>query len=514
MRDRVASTATVGATDGQGPQAVAGDEAEQAHFLVFRVGGEICAFALTLVQEIVRVPRIVGVPLSPPSVRGLVNLRGRVLPVISARGALDVPEEETPGEHSRIVVLQNAGGYGLLVDRVDGVATGEPAPLKTAQDVPGRDVFAGTLHAEGKVMLLLDAERLVRRELVALPVVDTLAEAAGLAALPGEVADGGVEDDVDGWRFVAFCVSGQEYGLPVESVREIGRVPEALSRVPHTASHLLGIAPLRGRLLPFVDLHALLGLPPAAESKQARVLVLSVGDGASVGLVVDTVNEVMHVEHAPEALPPLWERPEDAELQGMLCLDGGRRVVVMLAAERVLQSVLSELTTEGDAMSDEQPVDGFEVGEDAEMLVVFLLADQEFALPVDAVREILRVPEQLARVPGAADFVEGMVNLRGTVLPVLDHRRRLGLPGGGRGHRQRIVVVEGAGGSTGFTVDAVRDVLAVPKSSLGPAPALSEAQARVVRQVANLVEEGRMILVVDPEELVRGAEVPVSGARS
>ena len=61
-------------------------------------------------------------------------------------------------------------------------------------------------------------------------------------------------------------------------------------------------------------------------------------------------------------------------------------------------------------------------------LVIFRLGAEEFGVPIMAVQEIVRVPEQLTKVPRTPAFVEGVINLRGAVLPVIDQRSRLGLP--------------------------------------------------------------------------------------
>ena len=60
--------------------------------------------------------------------------------------------------------------------------------------------------------------------------------------------------------------------------------------------------------------------------------------------------------------------------------------------------------------------------------LVFRLGDDEFGLPIEAVEEVAQVPEQITRVPKTPKFLEGVVNLRGDVLPVIDQRRRFDMP--------------------------------------------------------------------------------------
>jgi purine-binding chemotaxis protein CheW len=151
--------------------------------------------------------------------------------------------------------------------------------------------------------------------------------------------------------------------------------------------------------------------------------------------------------------------------------------------------------------------DSSEDDDDDQQLVVFRVDDEEYCLGVDAVQEIIRVPEHLIRVPRALDFVEGLVNLRGTVLPVIDLRSRLGLARCDRDDLQRIVVVIIAGVRTGFVVDAVAEVIKLDQSVVQAAPELSQAQARLISSVANLEDSQRMLMLLDHTQLLGGAEL-------
>jgi purine-binding chemotaxis protein CheW len=127
------------------------------------------------------------------------------------------------------------------------------------------------------------------------------------------------------------------------------------------------------------------------------------------------------------------------------------------------------------------------------------------------VQEIVRVPEELTRLPKTPDFVEGVVNLRGVVLPVVDQRRRFGLPSLERNDRQRIMVYTIRGVRTGFIVDQVLEVIRIPASVIGPSPTLSEEQQRLIRRVANIEKQKRMILLLDIDQLLNTKELNAAG---
>ncbi len=275
---------------------------------------------------------------------------------------------------------------------------------------------------------------------------------------------------------------------------------------------------LRQRLLPLVSLRRMFNLPAEALNEHNRIVVISLGNNerSAVGIVTDTVNEVLRVGgNVVDAMPALLARDADiAEITDICRLNNGKRLVSIISAEKMFaHSAFREAAaTIGDlqdgsetAMSDKTETQAM-VGDD-EQMVVFRLMKEEFGVPIDSVQEIVRVPDQLAHIPKAPVFIEGVINLRGTVLPVVDQRRRFGLPPMERNDRQRIMVFTINGVRTGFIVDSVTEVLKIPRHVIDEAPNLSEETARLIQRVANLQKQRRMILLLDVEQLLEGGEV-------
>jgi purine-binding chemotaxis protein CheW len=145
--------------------------------------------------------------------------------------------------------------------------------------------------------------------------------------------------------------------------------------------------------------------------------------------------------------------------------------------------------------------------DDDEQVVVFRLNKEEFGVPIASVQEIVRVPEELIRVPKSPSFVEGVINLRGTVLPVIDLRMRMGLQQIERNDRQRIMVFLLGSVRTGFIVDQVAEVLKIPRSAIEPAPQLSKEQSALLSRMANLEKQKRMVQLLDPPHLMQNTEL-------
>jgi purine-binding chemotaxis protein CheW len=229
---------------------------------------------------------------------------------------------------------------------------------------------------------------------------------------------------------------------------------------------------------------------------------------------MDTVREVLRVPHQLVAPLPAYLAGDGrrGEVESVCRLDDGRRLVSVLSVHRMFDSpeVRGEIAGHYDREGTPEMAEDHEVA-DEELFVVFRLDGEEYAVDVDAVQEIIRVPDVLIRVPKSFDFVEGLVNLRGAVLPVVDLRARLGLGCTGRDERQRIVVLIIGGVRTGFVVDSVAEVARVGRQVIEPAPVLSTEQSRVVSRVANLPARKRMLLLLEVDQLLAAGQVRALG---
>ena len=136
----------------------------------------------------------------------------------------------------------------------------------------------------------------------------------------------------------------------------------------------------------------------------------------------------------------------------------------------------------------------------------FSLGSETYAMPIATVAEIIGYTE-VTQVPLMPAFIRGAINLRGTVLPVIDQRSRLGLPAVPRSEGQRIMVYTLDGQRTGFIVDSVAEVLRIPRADITPAPTLSETQGRLIHRVANLQAHKRLVMLIDPAHLLQGNEL-------
>ena len=129
--------------------------------------------------------------------------------------------------------------------------------------------------------------------------------------------------------------------------------------------------------------------------------------------------------------------------------------------------------------------------------LIFALGNENFGVDVNIVREIVRVPPFITRVPNAPPYIRGVINLRGTIVPVFDMELKIGMPSTPLTDEARIVVLSVSDVMFGIIVNSVREVRTIYDSQLEAASKLSTAfDKRYVMRVAKPAD-GRLILLLD-----------------
>jgi len=496
------------------------EEIESEQHVTFSVGEEKFALAMHSLKEIVRLPAIIKVPLSPPGLEGLVNLRGQVLPIVNMRKVLGFEQHEL-ADTARVLVINLGTPVGFLVDRVSQVIAVNPDQIEDGHTIEA-SVDSQYLHGVIKnsehfdMLMLLDFHKVIEGELGSLARSSARLALQSQAVVKDKVKE---EEAAEEMQLVSFAIDQQEYAIPIENVKEIVQIPDNIIHVPKAPQHVLGVVNLRQQLLPLISLRQLFQLDEQqTQVKDERIVVVSFEINAEklyVGLVTDMVREVLRVPLKQiEEVPALLRRDKQLNEISSICrLDEGQRLVSILSMEKMFvhEMVVDAVNTveqikEELAMTDTAE-ESLEQEEQEQQLVVFRMLDEEYAVPIQSVKEIVRVPEQLTHVPKAPEFIEGIINLRGTVLPVVDERRRLGLPHMTENEKQRIMVFVIADVRTGFIVDSVTEVLRVPRSAIKEVPDLTEEESKLIPRVVNFEQQGRMIMLLDVEQLLESHEV-------
>ena len=137
-------------------------------------------------------------------------------------------------------------------------------------------------------------------------------------------------------------------------------------------------------------------------------------------------------------------------------------------------------------------------------MVAFKLEKEEFAIDIQQVREVLKM-SRVTPLPQSAYYIEGVINLRGEVIPVIDLRKRFELHQEDRGEQTRIIIVEIDNNDVGLIVDSVTEVLRFSAAAIQPPPThIAGTRTDLIRGVGKLDE--RLLIILNLEKILTAEE--------
>ncbi len=581
----------------------------------FFVGKELFGIRVGFIKEIVRFPEITTVPSAPAYLKGLVNLRGNILPVIDTKVKFGLPSSEVT-EQTRVIVLDMDGRQtGIVVDAVKGVQSLDQANLEPPPDILSSDIDKKFI----KNIIKLNNGKDIIMELDTDIITDIEASKknhkTGNSSENIETSKNVLIKAEDENQLVTFFISQEEYGFPIESVREVLRVSR-ITEVPEAPDYVLGIFTIRNTLLPVIDLRKLfskksyseelndvisklekkfndytaghqtftlrdfkstqdqlnetvewldgfrtssekistaiqdqrlliqnfsaklsdistnktdsdkdkivellhtiilkisLKFPQLKESilseisEDQRILIVDI-DNKPVGIMVDRMRQVIRVNSNEIDVPPKILSSQSVEnLTGIVRLDKGNRIILFLDEKKLFhQDIVNQLSTlNTDIVVMEEEDKAMKGQSDIQQLVTFKLGKEEFALSIDDVQEINRL-DNITAIPKAPSFVEGVMNLRGNVIPAIDLRKRFSMELIAHSESTRVVIVNIGGKLTGMIVDSVSEVLRLPKKNIDPPPDVisSNLNTDFIKGIGKITGQNRFILLVDVNKIL------------
>jgi len=488
------------------------ENAELSHeFVVFLVENEAFAINMAPVQEIIRVPDIIKVPMAPSSLLGLANLRGKVLPVVSMREVFGLPGKNID-EANRIIVLDIGQPVGFLVDAIWSVVSVEDQKIDYSTDVKtvvDSELLQGIIKNTGKfdMIIMLDIDKIIEKEFSSLRQ-QSLASASMSSNMSSnrQSTKDSEEEDEDTKQFLSFTVAGETYAVSVDHVQEVVQMPDSIAKVPDAESSIVGIINLRNSIIPVADMKKLFYVSSETQEKDKRVIILSI-ENTKVGVIVDSVKEVLRIQESLiEPVPSVvFSDKEQSSIVGVyrLTKNNKEEIVFAVSVHKLFKhSDIKEVVENMDIDKNVEENEELKMEEDEDQFVIFKLDNQEYGIHIQNIQEIVRVPEELSKVPKTQSFMEGVVNLRGKVLPVINLRKKFGLQDIALDDHSRIIVFVKNDIFVGFIVDSVHEVLKIPKNLLQESQAIFGKDGEVFDKIANLDKQKRMIQIINPEKLL------------
>ena len=413
---------------------------------LLRIGDARVALPLTVLREVIPCPReLAPVPARAPGLRGAVNLRDVVIPVLDLAVTLDWP---TAGREHPVIVIISTGGrmLGVVADQVEGITTVPDDQRYDTRDTGGRLVFSHTFaHPEtGTVVSILDADAILR--LPGVPAVADPADARVTAAPPAVAA-------ARSGRPMLLVRCG-EFRLAV-SLTDIHTVLPQLvvSDSPLKGDLCRGVTAYLDDLVPVVDLLQALGLGASADTSGAQGLLWRYPDGL-VALQVSEVVEIVTLDDAQVRPLPAVGMPNAGRFRGAVQVPGhGQHLVVDpagMAADETL-GALGRLNTAREGAGPGRPA-GAVASVDRYLTY---RAGVDVATPLDQIAEIVAYPPDVAPLPGNGAGLIGLFTHRDSVVSLVCLNQLIGRPPAVDPATSRVLLVEHGDNHIGYVVDAL-----------------------------------------------------------
>ncbi|ALS59316.2 hypothetical protein AT302_05635 [Pandoraea norimbergensis] len=453
------------------------------------------ALPIAALQEVVNYPsRITPVPLSPPFLLGLFNLRGTLIPIVDLKPLLSMSSgvgTGTAGALARVtekIAIVDVDGVrvGLLFD-----TTGEILRVRASQRTgfeydaghTAPPVVSGAIKLDGGDRIL---QILAPGALVHIENMPQLLARQSLSAPQRR-------QQRQRLQCVSFTVEQSRLALPMSAIREIIRIPE-LQNSALASVFCVGMLNLRGTVVPVIDFAHFLGLhacrPDADVAGTAadprRILIVKQED-VHFGLLVDAVDSIV-TYYADELLAmPSFSTTHAQLFAGCITREDASDIVLLNAEEFFTHSQVLELTRghrelyrEGDGAAHNKAGSSARFAAGAagkasrgtrHAYVSFRLQHM-LAVRLDQLREIIHDSPDVMPAPGAPSFVRGMLNLRRELVTIVDLRALYGMPAQEDTQARKILVIEHGKDKFGLLVDAIENIVTLDEADKLPVPAM------------------------------------------
>jgi chemotaxis signal transduction protein len=433
-------------------------DADVQKVVTFRIAKEEFAFHMEHVREILRVQTPNQVPDVPDYVLGVLTVRGQILPVIDLR---------------RLLQQQS------LADEFANTCR----PLR--EEYERRIVQVEKTYAE-------DWQRKISRS-VTERIRKWLAETNSSSQLLMETL-------------------AKARGLNEMVIKQLQLQAKNQDEGDESATRASGDAVLSGARGTIAAMQQFEQQIAQNIQEDQRIIVVD-ADGFVLGLVVDHVHEVLNVPKNLMEPPPRITSSGGMELSGVAKLDDGSRLIMLLEVASLMKDQkLRDVQGPSQHNSEEKKTREMHKTNAAQelselQLVTFMLGPEEYGIPISQIQEIDRL-SKITKVPKAAEFIEGITNLRGEVIPVLDTRKRFELDTKQSDDRTRIIIVDLGGVKTGLVVDSVREVLNLARKDIAPPPEAigSGIDQQFISGIGKVDAGKRMIVLLDVERILSRQE--------
>ena len=446
------------------------------NLLKVRVGENIFGFDADKIEQILRVLPITTVPLSSEAIPGVCVILGKIFSIIDLGIVLGISSVNKDQESARILSISDDSA--LIVDEVLDIVKVEQ---ENYEEVNDDELIVGFYKDQDQVVQILDEKKILQNiELIKyLPKEIDAINTSDTSSKQNNNKNSSTTN-----RYLFFSANNEEFAIDIELLKEIIFVPEI---TPITSNKAMGMITLRDEVISLLDFNKLFSFVENEITDKSRCLIIW-HNNKQIAILVDDVKEVSDISLSD--IEQMSQNYEDSKIEAIY--KGGKKLVSIVSKMYLFTLVKDYFINE----KNEETMIKVEKEENMSEVAVFKISNEEYAFDIEDVKEIIRY-EQITPIPEAPEFVEGLFNLRGSVIPVVSLQERLGFEKN-IDDKTKIIVCNVQDDRVGFIVDDVSDILFIDDQNISQA----KNKEAIFDEVINLDNGKSVILKISADKVL------------
>jgi purine-binding chemotaxis protein CheW len=387
------------------------------NILSVKVGDELFAFDGDKIEQILRVPSITKMPLASNGIKGVSSLSGKIVTIIDLGivVANNKPVDENRKNARILTICCDGSDYALLVDEVLGMENVDETSYEESNKDDSK--ISGLYKKDDEIYQIVD-------ECVAIGTLDLLQYTpVQIDRFNSSKLDENIDKNIssdDSIRSLFLTLGEEQFAISLDIAREIVFVPEHITPISEAGFGVMGMITLRDELIVAIDLRKVLGIEPNEniDKKENRLLIVNYR-GYSLALLVDSISEVKDM--SASLIEKLPDKFADSKIESIFKAEEN---IVSIISKSYLVDTIKQYSVQEDGITTVSENENKESNDMTEV-AVFQIANEEFAIGIEDVQEIIKYT-QITPIPEAPEFVDGVINLRGVVIPIVSLPQRLG----------------------------------------------------------------------------------------
>ncbi|MCF6339283.1 MAG: chemotaxis protein CheW [Sulfurimonas sp.] len=445
--------------------------------LIIKNGSENYGISTEDINQISRVPMFMDLPLRPKGTVGFCAIGGNVITMIDINLLLGMDAVDLKKSDSRLLSLNNAfATNALLVSEVYNTV-----------NIDKKNIEYANKNDDPVIAIYKYDDTLV--QILSLDILFSKINKVNIQAK--EIHSGKIKieqnEEEDSNRFLIFAMGKEKFALNIEYLREIILADVNFTNIIGSEKELLGLITLREELIAIIDLRTYYNFENNSSEKN-RILITSYGED-TIGLLVDEIIDIKNfstknIEYKKNAF-------EGNKIAGVIHDENS---LISFFDKDLLKVIFNDNRTHLKSKNNSIVSDN-----DNDMeVIVFKLAEEEYAFDVEYVAEIIDVVDSI-KVAFSKSNIDGIINIRGLIVTIVSLFDRLNIPAI-INDDSKIIVCNINESKIGFIVDSISDILGVKNSEI------KEQKDDLFTNILYLDNGDRLILNMDIQKIIQNKE--------